>query len=133
MNRNVIRQAIHTALLVAVLLLQSAGNTEATIDGITGPAFNLSVSTGNITTPDGGSVHIWGYANGGGLAQYPGPTLIINQGDIVTVTLTNNLTVAGGGTPPNVSIPRDRGVTSSRRSFASRSITWSPRKSRRTA
>ena len=109
------------AAFLGVVLFLGAPVAQAVIDGITGPSFNLAVRTGHITTPDGGSVHIWGYADGAGLAQYPGPTLIVNQGDTVTVTLSNNLTVAGGDPVPNVSIvfpgqevsivPTDPGVT----------------------
>ena len=104
MKKRAIKSAIQIAASVAVFLILFAGSAEATIDGITGTTFNLTVNTGQITTPDGGSYLIWGYTDGGGLAQYPGPTLIVNQGDRVTVTLTNNLTVTGGDPSPNVSI-----------------------------
>ena len=64
----------------------------ATIPGITGPNFNLVAAEDYLTTPDGGSVYVWGYGNANNAAmQYPGPTLIVNQGDVVTVNLTNNL------------------------------------------
>ncbi|MEQ1558446.1 MAG: multicopper oxidase domain-containing protein [Methyloglobulus sp.] len=64
----------------------------ATIPGITGPNFNLTAAEDYLTTPDGGSVYVWGYGNGNNAAmQYPGPTLIVNQGQSVSVTLTNNL------------------------------------------
>ncbi len=104
MTNRIIKQGMQTAAMVAVFLILSAVSAGAAIDGITGLTFNLAAGTGHITTPDGGSIHIWGYGNGTGLAQYPGPTMIINQGDTVTVQLTNNLTVAGGGVPPNTSI-----------------------------
>ena len=42
-------------------------------------------------------------ANPDNLPQYPGPTLIVNQGEPVTVQLTNDLSVIAG-TVPNVSI-----------------------------
>jgi FtsP/CotA-like multicopper oxidase with cupredoxin domain len=78
-------------LSVAVLLLAAmqAQAQLGVIPGISGPSFNLSTGTGHITTPDGDSLLIWGY--GSGIAQYPGPTLIVNQGDTVTINLTNNL------------------------------------------
>jgi FtsP/CotA-like multicopper oxidase with cupredoxin domain len=104
MQMRVIRTAIQVTVLGAVFMILSAVNASAMIEGITGTTFNLTATTGHISTPDGGSYLIWGYANGAGLAQYPGPTLIVNQGNLITVTLTNSLTVAGGGTPPNVSI-----------------------------
>ena len=65
----------------------------AVIDGITGPAFNLTARADYISTADGNSIYNWGYANGAGAMQYPGPTLIVNQGDTVTVNLTNTLPV----------------------------------------
>ncbi len=67
----------------------------AVIQGITGaagsPVFNLAADEGFIYTPDGDSVLTWGYAANGGTMQYPGPTLIVNQGDVVTINLTNKL------------------------------------------
>jgi hypothetical protein len=52
--------------------------------------------TGEVSTPDGGSLHFWGYEDlgnneGVGLPQYPGPTLILNQNDSVTINLTSQL------------------------------------------
>ena len=99
-----IRTAIQVTVLGAVFIILLTVNARATIDGITGTKFNLTAANGEISTPDGGSYLMWGYADGTGLPQYPGPTLIVNQGDLVTIQLTNSLTVAGGGAPPNVSI-----------------------------
>ncbi|PLX45489.1 MAG: hypothetical protein C0609_03040 [Deltaproteobacteria bacterium] len=76
---------------LAVVLLLSAIPASAAIVGLEGTSFNLTAKAGYITTPDGGSYLSWGYANGDGPAQYPGPTLIVNEGDTVTVTLTNEL------------------------------------------
>ncbi len=83
---------------LAVLALPAAAHAE--IDGITGPQFNLVARPGHITTPDGASHYSWGFANGAGEMQYPGPTLIVNQGDVVTITLTNQLPASAG----NVSV-----------------------------
>ncbi|MDX9895086.1 MAG: multicopper oxidase domain-containing protein [Desulfofustis sp.] len=103
-------------LAVALLLLSvsgaSAGHTG--IDGITGTTFNLAAKADHITTADGGNYLIWGYADQGNndgfagqRAQYPGPTLIVKQGQTITVTLTNHLP------EPTVSIifPGQEGVT----------------------
>jgi hypothetical protein len=119
MQMRVIRTAFQVTVLGAVFMILLSGNAGAMIDGVMGTTFNLRATTGHISTPDGGSYLIWGYANGAGLAQYPGPTLIVNQGAVVQVKLTNSLTVTGGKTP-NVSIvfpgqkveivPTDRGV-----------------------
>ena len=103
MYMRAIRTAIQVTVLGAVFMILLTVNAGATINGITGTTFNLTASAGEVSTPDGGSYLFWGYANGAGLPQYPAPTLIVNQGDEVTVKLTNSLTVAGGAIP-NVSI-----------------------------
>src|SRR5215472_2986696 len=68
------------------------------VPGITGPTFNLVASPAYLTQPDGAAVYSWGYGCNGtpsGFApsaitngfcntmQIPGPTLIVNQGDLV--------------------------------------------------
>jgi len=57
----------------------------------TGPTFNLQTTTGYISTPDGNSLFMWGYTTSAGSFQMPGPILCVNQGQTVTVNLTNNL------------------------------------------
>jgi hypothetical protein len=99
-----------TALALALLLGVAA---RAAAPGITGTAFSLNAKAAYISQPDGASVYSWGYgctaapsgfapsAIGGarcGDMQIPGPTLIVNQGDTVSVTLTNNLPTAAGNT-----------------------------------
>jgi FtsP/CotA-like multicopper oxidase with cupredoxin domain len=79
------------AALVVALLLAVAGSAPAMIDGITGSVFDLTAKAGHISIPDGDSLMVWGYANGNGTVQYPGPTLIVNEGDVVTVRLRNQL------------------------------------------
>ncbi|BBO85621.1 hypothetical protein DSCO28_61870 [Desulfosarcina ovata subsp. sediminis] len=87
--------------VTAALLLLCAGSVQAgaRIDGISGTSFSFTTGTGEISTPDGGSVHFWGYqdttgnANPFNVPQYPGPTLILNQGDTVTIRLTSGLPV----------------------------------------
>ncbi|MFQ5447102.1 MAG: multicopper oxidase domain-containing protein, partial [Saprospiraceae bacterium] len=45
---------------------------------------------GNQTLWDGQSVNVWGFAqNFGGSAAIPGPTMIVNEGDVVTLNITN--------------------------------------------
>lgn len=82
-----------TIALTAMLLLTFTANAGAVINGLTGTTFNLTAKVDHISTPIGGSLLIWGYANGAARAQYPGPTLIVNQGDTITVNLTNGLNV----------------------------------------
>ncbi|MCK8600802.1 multicopper oxidase domain-containing protein [Desulfoferrobacter suflitae] len=93
-----------TLLAAAVLLLMVvgiAGNAAATIVGETGTSFNLVARTGNIITSDGDSFLMWGYGLESGTSmQYPGPTLILQEGQTITVTLKNELPAAAG----NVSI-----------------------------
>lgn len=67
--------------------------TVAAIDGVTGKTFNFTARPGLVSTPDGNSIYSWGYANAGGLMQYPGPTMIVRQGDKITVNLKNELPV----------------------------------------
>ncbi|MEN6534374.1 MAG: multicopper oxidase domain-containing protein [Bryobacteraceae bacterium] len=93
-------------LMLSILGLFSVDG-QAMIDGISGAtAFNFTAKTDYITTPDGGRLLIWGYANQGGRAQYPGPTTIVNQGDTLTFTLANTLTV-----PVSIVFPGQEGVT----------------------
>ncbi|HJW91840.1 MAG TPA: multicopper oxidase domain-containing protein [Anaerolineales bacterium] len=52
----------------------------------------LWATTGLLNLPGGVSIPVWGYSDTAvGAAQVPGPVLIANQGDTVTVTLHNNL------------------------------------------
>ena len=87
-----------TNLTVLAALLISA-SAQAAIDGVPGTSFQLTASEGYISIADGGSVYSWGYSLDGQM-QLPGPTLIVDAGATVTVTLTNGLPAAAG----NVSI-----------------------------
>jgi FtsP/CotA-like multicopper oxidase with cupredoxin domain len=76
--------------------------------------FNLTASPARISQPDGASVYSWGYGCVSGSApvyapaaitggacstmQIPGPTLIVTEGQVVTVALTNNLPASAGNT-----------------------------------
>ena len=93
MNRKIMKTPGWLTALMVMMLLVSPAAALAFIDGITGPTFNLTAGTTHIVTPDANSILVWGYANDGGAIgpQYPGPTLIVNQGQTVTVNLTNNL------------------------------------------
>jgi len=54
--------------------------------------FGLYAKTGTANLYGAVNVNIWGYSStSGGAAALPGPALIVNQGDCVSVTLTNNL------------------------------------------
>jgi len=99
------------AMLSLVLLL--ATRAHAAAPGITGPTFNLTAQPAYLNQPDGNAIYSWGYGCNGspsGFApsaipnatcntmQVPGPTLIVTEGQTVTVTLTNNLPTAAGNT-----------------------------------
>lgn len=105
MNKRTENREWLAAALMALLLVTVA-KVEASIQGITGTTFNLTASSGHIGTPDGGSVLIWGYGVNGGTMQYPGPTLIVNQGDTITINLTNQLPM-----PVSMVFPGQTGVT----------------------
>jgi FtsP/CotA-like multicopper oxidase with cupredoxin domain len=77
---------------VVVSALLFAAPAGAEIPGLTGTSFSLVATSGYIQNGDGNNLFFWGYADGSAATvqvQYPGPTLIVNQGDTVTVTLTN--------------------------------------------
>jgi FtsP/CotA-like multicopper oxidase with cupredoxin domain len=101
------------SLVAAAATLAFSHAASAAVPGITGPAFNLTAQDAYISQPDGKMIYSWGYGCNGtptGYApaaisspfcnpmQVPGPTLIVTEGDTVTVTLTNNLPAAAGNT-----------------------------------
>ncbi len=53
---------------------------------------DLYAKTGSLALPNGVTVTIWGYAKtGNGSPQVPGPTIIANQGETLSVTIHNAL------------------------------------------
>src|SRR5882757_6895428 len=93
--------------------LMFAAAAQAAAPGITGPAFNLTAQSAYINQPDGNQVYSWGYGCIGAptgfvpaaipgatcpTMQIPGPTLVVTQGQTVTVTLTNGLPTSAGNT-----------------------------------
>lgn len=108
------------ALTVALLaLLAAGGSASAKVVGITGTGtgtsgdpktFNLEATDASISTGDGNTIYAWGYADAATHSmQYPGPTLIVNQGDAVTINLTNALPVAS--MPVSIVFPGQQGVS----------------------
>ena len=57
----------------------------------TSPNVTLTATDGYIQLPDGNTMYMWGYANGGGAFQHPGPVLCVTEGQTVTVILNNAL------------------------------------------
>ncbi|GAB4279578.1 MAG: hypothetical protein Kow0080_31890 [Candidatus Promineifilaceae bacterium] len=53
--------------------------------------FTLTAKEGYINLTDGNVVYMWSYADGQDDFQHPGPILCVNQGDLVTVVLHNEL------------------------------------------
>ena len=79
---------------VVISALLSGTPVGAEIPGLTGTTFSLVATSGYIQNGDGNNLFFWGFADGNPPSgsvqvQYPGPTLIVNQGATVTVTLTN--------------------------------------------
>ncbi len=56
-----------------------------------GPTFFLEAKSGYIQMPDMNTVYMWSFSPSVGSFQHPGPVLCVDQGDTVTVTLTNSL------------------------------------------
>lgn len=88
-----LRLGIKIAAILVVWVAFSAADSEALITGVTGPNFTFTAETGHIGTADGNALFFWGLSDGTNPVQYPGPTMIVNEGDLVTVTLVNNLPV----------------------------------------
>ena len=109
--RHICRKVSLNSALAALLVAGAVAH--GATPGITGPTFNLQAQTAYLNQPDGSSVYAWGYGCNGAPAgfapaaiksatcptmQLPGPTLIVTEGQTVTVTLTNNLPAAAGNT-----------------------------------
>jgi manganese oxidase len=91
-----------------ILLLGSlviSGTAHAVITGTTGVNFSLTAKDGYVSMGDGATVYMWGYSLDGRPMQNPGPTLIVNEGDTITVTLNNDL-----GEPVSITFPGQKDV-----------------------
>ena len=120
MKRNPVKSTTRLLpVLVAVVTLLFTATAHAAAPGISGglgttATFNLTAQPAYITQPDGQMVYSWGYGCNGAPSgflpqdvingancpsmQIPGPTLIVKEGQTVTVNLTNNLPAAAGNT-----------------------------------
>jgi FtsP/CotA-like multicopper oxidase with cupredoxin domain len=118
-----VTRAMTAVIAAGGLLLCGAAN--AAVPGVTGPTFNLTASASTISQPDGATIYAWGYGCTGApagflpasgncpLMQMPGPTMIVNEGDAVTVNLTNALPLAAGNTSivfPGMAVTATGGV-----------------------
>jgi FtsP/CotA-like multicopper oxidase with cupredoxin domain len=100
------------ALVLTVLMGLPATESAAQIDGVSGTSFNLTATSGYITTSDGDSFLMWGFGLNG-VMQYPSPTLIVTEGDTVTVILKNSLPPQSGNVSivfPGLSVSATGGV-----------------------
>jgi FtsP/CotA-like multicopper oxidase with cupredoxin domain len=119
MSPTIVKKATSMQRLLAPVMVAATGlfavAAHAAAPGITGPVFNLTAQANYISQPDGNMEYSWGYGCNGAPAgfspsatlmpgancptmQIPGPTLIVTEGDTVSVTLTNNLPGAAGNT-----------------------------------
>jgi len=123
---------ISRLLLLLVLALLLTATAQAAAPGITGPTFNLTAQDAYTNQPDGAAVYSWGYGCNSAFGQpafqpatittpapfctnmqVPGPTLIVTEGDTVSVTLTNHLPAAAGNTSilfPGFNVTATNGV-----------------------
>lgn len=84
-----------------------AGDTTSCVAA--GCTFNLTARAGHITLGDANQLLAWGYGlNSSDHMQYPGPTLIVNEGDVVRISLQNTLPV-----PVSIVFPGQEGVVAS--------------------
>ena len=87
---------------LALALPWGQANAQHDIRGITGPTFNLYAFPFNMNLPEGTSLQMWGFGDadagagathpegaGYNVPQYPGPTLIVTEGQTVTINLDN--------------------------------------------
>jgi FtsP/CotA-like multicopper oxidase with cupredoxin domain len=107
------KRLLPLAAAAAALVLATAAHAAA--PGITGPGFALIAQAAPISQPDGQAVYSWGYGCTTAPAssrfvpatsvapfchtmQVPGPTLVVTEGQSVSVTLTNGLPASAGNT-----------------------------------
>jgi FtsP/CotA-like multicopper oxidase with cupredoxin domain len=99
--------------MAAGLMITAAA--QAAAPGISGPSFTLTAQPAYLSQPDGQAVYSWGYgcttppaaasfvpatstAPFCNTMQVPGPTLVVTEGQTVSVTLSNGLPAAAGNT-----------------------------------
>src|ERR1039458_4983368 len=115
MPMNMKHAFLKTRLLLAAMVAVASltATAHAAAPGITGPTFNLTAQTAYLTQPDGQAIYSWGYGCNGAPSGYapaaittgfcnpmqvPGPTLIVQEGAVVTVHLNNQLPPSAGAT-----------------------------------
>jgi manganese oxidase len=102
------------SLLAGAMLFAFPQPAGATILGETGSSFTLIAQPNTIFTGDGDSMYMWLYSAGTGRTpQYPGPTLIVNQGASVSITLVGTLPAPTSLVFPGLNVTATGGVASS--------------------
>jgi FtsP/CotA-like multicopper oxidase with cupredoxin domain len=113
LNAKTRRVVIAMVALTVVTLL--VGGVQAATPGISATTFNLVAAPAYLTQPDGMAIYSWGYGCAAGFTptfvpaafsstgscptmQVPGPTLVVTEGQTITVTLTNDLPAGAGNT-----------------------------------
>lgn len=97
-------QILHRAgrWLLAAAMALAGMQAHAAVAGVSGTlagstrSFEMFAGEGYISMADGVQVYSWGYgaatgSGGTGLMQISGPTLLVNQGETVSISFTNNL------------------------------------------
>ncbi len=107
-----------TLCLIFLIIVNAPITSQADITGHHGTTFNLKASEGYVSVGDGASIYTWGYSMDtiGSLMQLPGPTLIVNEGETITITLNNSLPAAAGNVSivfPGHTVEATNGVTGS--------------------
>lgn len=102
--------ALVGALAVTALVTSQRSAEAATSEGLqcltdSHQTFSLTAGDGYVSTPDGNSLYMWGYADSRGHFQLPGPTLCVTEGQPVTVVLHNTLPEA-----TSIVFPGQKGV-----------------------
>ncbi len=112
MKKAITKSSLLPVVMMALALLFTA-TAHAASPGITGTSFSLTAQTAFLNQPDGSAVYSWGYGCAATFTpafapampnqncptmQVPGPTLIVTEGQTITVALTNNLPTAAGNT-----------------------------------
>jgi FtsP/CotA-like multicopper oxidase with cupredoxin domain len=116
MNKTILNLLAPAAAMLLTATAYAAVPGVTAVAGPSGSTFDLTAQAAYLNQPDGQAVYSWGYGcngtatfvtalNGASLdhshcetMQIPGPTLIVNEGAVVTVTLTNGLPTAAGNT-----------------------------------
>lgn len=82
-----------TGALIAYLQIGTSPQASTSVQALSPQVrnFTLYVRANFLKMPDGKRIYVFGYtADPHGQAQVPGPTLIVNQGDTVNLTLIND-------------------------------------------